>query len=441
MKLFYFYLIIIFLSSCSFDNKSGIWSNESFSISKKDDQFKDFKKFSSSEKLFNEIIEFDDNYKFKISTPKKNIEWKDIFYKNNNNLDNFKYKDLNELSFKSKKISRNKINNLLLFKSKNLVANDENGDLIIFSTGKDNFSHKFNFYKKKYKKIKKKLNLILENNIIFVSDNLGYLYAYNYSEKKILWAKKYKIPFRSNLKITEKMLIASNQNNELIFFDKNNGNIIKAIPTEEDIIKNQFINSLSLDKNSLYFLNSFGSLYSVSLKNIDINWFINLNQSTDLNPSNLFLGNEIINENNKIVISANQSTYIINSENGSILSKFDFSTNLKPLIYENYIFFITKNNLIICMNINTSEIIYSYDINQLIADFLKIDKKDAIFKSYMILNSQIFIFLENSYVLKFKMNGSIDNIYKLPSKIKSQPIIIDESILFLNKKNNLVIIN
>ena len=105
MKLFYFYLIIIFLSSCSFDNKSGIWSNESFSISKKDDQFKDFKKFSSSEKLFNEIIEFDDNYKFKISTPKKNIEWKDIFYKNNNNLDNFKYKDLNELSFKSKKIS------------------------------------------------------------------------------------------------------------------------------------------------------------------------------------------------------------------------------------------------------------------------------------------------------------------------------------------------
>ena len=34
--------------------------------------------------------------------------------------------------------------------------------------------NKFNFYKKKYKKIKKNLNLIVENNIIYVSDNLGF---------------------------------------------------------------------------------------------------------------------------------------------------------------------------------------------------------------------------------------------------------------------------
>jgi hypothetical protein len=30
------------------------------------------------------------------------------------------------------------------------------------------------------------------------------------------------------------------------------------------------------------------------IKTMKINWFINLNQSLDLNPSNLFFGNQII---------------------------------------------------------------------------------------------------------------------------------------------------
>ena len=76
---------------------------------------------------------------------------------------------------------------------------------------------KFNFYKKKYKKINKKLNLIVENNIIYVSDNFGYLYAYNYLDGKLLWAKNYNIPFRSNLKIYKNIIFAANQNNNLFF--------------------------------------------------------------------------------------------------------------------------------------------------------------------------------------------------------------------------------
>ena len=35
--------------------------------------------------------------------------------------------------------------------------------------------------------------MIVENNVVYVSDNLGYLYAYNYNKQKILWAKNYKI--------------------------------------------------------------------------------------------------------------------------------------------------------------------------------------------------------------------------------------------------------
>ena len=52
---------------------------------------------------------------------------------------------------------------------------------------------KFNFYKNKFKKIKKFLNLIVEDSIVYVSDNMGFLYAYDLIKGSIIWAKNYKI--------------------------------------------------------------------------------------------------------------------------------------------------------------------------------------------------------------------------------------------------------
>ena len=128
----------------------------------------------------------------------------------------------------------------------------------------------------------------------FVSDNIGYLYAYDYNKKSVLWAKNYKTPFRSNLKLLDGKIVAASQNNNLFFFNKKNGEIIKKLPTEETIIKNQFINNLSWDDKSYFFINTYGTLYSINSKNLKVNWFLNLNQSIDLNPSNLFFGSEIV---------------------------------------------------------------------------------------------------------------------------------------------------
>ena len=171
--------------------------------------------------------------------------------------------------------------------------------------------NKFNFYKKKFKNIPKKLNIIVQNNIIYISDNLGFLYAFDYFSNKLLWAKNYKIPFRSNLKLYENKLIAANQNNILYFFDKNSGEILKLIPTEETLVKNQFENNISISNNSSYFLNTYGSLYAIDNKSMQIIWFINLNQSNDLNPINLFSSNQIVNYNNKSIVTSNKFTYYL----------------------------------------------------------------------------------------------------------------------------------
>ena len=78
---------------------------------------------------------------------------------------------------------------------------------------------------------------MLKMNIIYISDNIGYLYAFDYNKKKILWAKDYKIPFRSNLKLFKDKIIIANQNNDLFIFNKFNGEILRFIPTEEKSLK------------------------------------------------------------------------------------------------------------------------------------------------------------------------------------------------------------
>ena len=59
----------------------------------------------------------------------------------------------------------------------------------------------------------------------------------------------------------------------------------------------------------------------------------------------------------------------------------------------------------------------------------------------MIVNNKIFIFLKNSFFLKFDFNGKIKNIGKLPYKLNTFPIIVDGSIVFFDFKNRLSVVN
>ena len=96
-------------------------------------------------------------------------------------------------------------------------------------------------------------------------------------------------------------------------------------------------------------------MYAIDNDNIKINWFLNLNQSINLNTSNLFEGSPIINDGDKIVISSKQYTYILDNNSGSILHKKNFSVSIKPIIVQNYLFLITNNDLLISMNLETGK--------------------------------------------------------------------------------------
>ena len=89
--------------------------------------FKDFKKISSSAKVFDKNIPIDQNFNFKLSKPLQNNAWLDIFYDKTNNLKNFRYNDNNIALFKSKRLSKYKINEKILFVGNKLILNDTKG--------------------------------------------------------------------------------------------------------------------------------------------------------------------------------------------------------------------------------------------------------------------------------------------------------------------------
>ncbi len=441
MKIFLFLIFLILLSNCSFDNKSGIWQNNNKIDAKRKGRFEDFITLNTSEKLFNETIPYPSNLQIEFDTITNNVFWKDEFYNDENNFDNFNFNNTNKVIYKSKKLSKFNTNENILFDGKNLIINDIKGNIIIYSLNNEQIILKYNFYKKKYKRIKKKLNTIVQNNIVYVSDNLGYIYALDYKKKNILWGKNYKIPFRSNLKLVDNKLILADQDNNLYILSKINGEKLKTFPTEEAVIKNDFINNLALDSKNLFYLNTYGSLYSIESNKSRINWFVNLNQSLDLDMNSLFNSNPVVIYKNRVIVSTDPYLYILDALNGSTITKKAITSIVKPIISNEKLYLINNDNLLVCINLKNGQIIYSLDISEKIANFLD-TKKNLITINYLYLaNNNIMIFLENSYVVKISSSGKIQSIDKLKEKIGNPPIFIDGSILYLSKNNKLIINN
>lgn len=442
MKLFNIFIVIIFFYGCSFDNKTGIWKDNSITKDNKNNIFKDFESIETGNiKFFNEIIEAEDNFKFFLTTPIENNSWDDIFYNKNNNYDNFIYSNLNQVQLLSKKLSRSKIDTNILYSNNRIITADIKGNIIVYSIEKKKIINKYNFYKNKFKPLKKKLNLKISGNLLYISDNLGFLYAYDYISNKIIWAQKYKVPFRSNIKIEDNKIILADQNNSLFLIDKQNGDIIKQYPTEEVLVKNNYENNFALNDENLFFLNTFGSIYSINLNTLKINWFMNVNTFLNQNLSNLFYAKTIKIFNNKLVVLTSVSLNILDATNGSLLFSKPIIGKTQALISDKYIFLVNNNNLLISLDINTSKIIYSNDITLKISEFLNTKKNKINIKSIYLINNKLYVYLHNSYIVKFNLYGEISDIQKLPVKIKSDPIFIKKLMLYLDNKNRLVILN
>ena len=440
--------LFIIISHCSLDNKTGIWK-EKENIANKDQNLKLEDVFVKS-KIFDKEIILRGNIKLEIDKPLKTNNYLERYFTSSNNIPNIYYNNSNyKISKFKKRIVRfpkkltsnyNKTVDILL-KDDNLISFDHNGTIFVYSfeTGKKILE--YNFYKKKYKKFKKILYLSIKDNSLYVADNIGYAYSIDLDKNKLIWAKNFGVPFRSNIKSINNQIFLANQDNIIYALTTNSGETVWQFSTSPTTLKTNFINNIAIDEgnNELFFLNTSGELYAFDFLRQKIKWFLNVSKSTFNDDSDLFVAAPIVFKNNNILISTDKKLKMFNTTFGQIKWEKKFAVSIKPTITKNNVFLITSNNILVCLDIITGEIIWSKKImklneNKKIKNIKKINH-------LLIANNQVLLFSSTGYLLTYNYkNGNLISINKiLKSGMMNYPIISDGKMFILDKKYKLTI--
>ena len=246
---------LILFTNCSLDTRSGIWTKEKKIEEVETKYFKVLKKKLVRKK------EFNPNFKINLS--------KSYSLKSNDLSNNLLIKDFNRNINKSSKFRFSKIKNFdyfepeLVFDGKNFIFFDDKGSLIKFN---DNFKivWKKNFYTKQEKKLKPILTLSSDQKYLVVFDNVAKYYAIDLISGNLIWSKKNKNPFNSQVKIFNKKIYAIDMNNIVRCISLIDGSEIWNFKSENTFLKSPKRNSLIIKNDIVYFNNSLGDIIAIS---------------------------------------------------------------------------------------------------------------------------------------------------------------------------------
>ena len=436
MKIIFFLSILIIFTSCSFDNKTGIWNDQKTVVIP--EQFSKLKSLEDNKKqdLKTSISKKDSLF---LSSLKKNKNWNDPFFNNLNNTSNISFTE-NEIYNLSNKIVNKKIKKNLLLHENKFVFNDEKGIIYIYSRDIQKLS-KYNFYKKKIKNFSLELFYIIHKNKIIVSDNLGYVYCIDLRTSKLLWAKFFQIPFNSNIKISLDQIFLANSKNDILVLDLISGKKNWSFATDKNIFKSKFSNNLLINNNNIYLLNTNGSLYSINYESKNLNWILSFKNQDD-NVQATFDGKITIIDNNKILIVTEDLISLHQASSGFKFWELKIDTALNPIISNDLIFVLTKDNSVLALETATGNLVWSNDVSKYQKKedrFLSREKKLQLI-DLKLVNNSLYFFTANKIKKINAKTGVFISEFKLPTIIKTNVIFGNGLMYFLDKKNRLVTI-
>ena len=119
------------------------------------------------------------------------------------------------------------------------------------------------------------------------------------------------------------------------------------------------------------------------------------------------------------------------------------SVKIKPIITENNIFLITKNKLLVCLDLKTGQILWSKKIYGQIENIKekKRNSKLGTAKDLIISGQELLILTSNGFLLSFNYkNGKLNSFKKISrSKIASRFSFAEGKMYLMNNNNKLFI--
>ena len=444
-KLLILILFPIIFINCSFGDRTGIWKDLSKELSIKKDRAQYKPIFVKGKKFRKEIS---NDIVVNISKPITNDNWLEQNFTAINFVPHLHYENKKNLVFKSKKICKIKgsiFNSEFepLIVNENIFFYDIFGSIYNYSTSEERIIWKYNFYKKRFKKHFFKINLTIESNNLIVSDNLGYLYSMDAESGKLIWAKNYGIPFRSNIKTDDEYLFLINQDNKFYIIQKSNGEKKIDIETFPSFLKNNHQASISIDpiKKNVYFITTAGEVYSLNYKTNIINCLYKTTIRDFEKKVDLFFSSPIIYKEDSIILSTSVSTISLNTLNGALNWELPFSTYLRQVVLREFIFLVSKDGFILSLDRETGKVIWSNNLFNKSKKFNK--QKIGEINSLMLISNQIFMTTSKGYFLFANyQNGKIINYAKVDKTgFFTKPIVANKNIYIINRKMRVLVFN
>jgi len=442
IKYFVFFLIFLLSTNCSFDNKTGIWTEDSKKIKRISKQEQQRNKsevinvYSSKNYLLKEIPP---TKSVILTKARKNSSWKMAGLNLQNFFGNIYLSGINN-NFLREKIGKDKFSisqkttSPLIFND-NIFFSDDTGTIFsINQRGK--VIWKKNIYNKINKSIYKNLSLSIYKDKIFIADNLGFIYAMSIESGKLIWIKNHGIPLRSNIKIFNDKIFVINQDNRIICFDIKQGSKIWDVRSLSSFIKSQSLLSLAISKEgNLIVLNSSGELLKIRARNGTIIWSLNVAVSTFAYATDFFKSSDIVLNGNDIIFSSMTSIFSFNLSNGYLNWIKEIGSESTPIIDGKNIFLVSDDGFFINIDRNTGKIIWSTNILKI----LKQRKQKTQITGFIMGSDKIYAVSLNGYLIVCSAaSGRVEYFKKISDKITTSPIISNGSLYILTSSSRIL---
>ena len=399
---------------------------------KKIENNKNIKKIFSEEKKI--TAEFNKELKLdltKIRTNNKIID-------NQNNYGSQEYngsvKKIGNYKF-SKLDNINQLNYKPLFLDDGLIFFDNKGSIIRYDNNQKVLWKK-NHYSKSEKKLKPRLNFVLEDENLLVTDSIAKYYSVNINTGEINWLKNNIYPFNSEIKKNKKRIFVVDYKNILRCYNINDGSECWNLPTEDSFTMSNSNFSLIIVNDMIIFSNSLGDITGVDIESGLITWQLPTQSSTIINEIYNFKISKLVSDGKSIFFSNNKKEfYSIDVKTGTINWINEINSNLTPIISDDLIFTVSNEGFLYVVEKNKGNILRITDIY---INYKSKKRKDVKPIGFAIGNTKLYLTsTDGKMIIVDLSHGNIIGSEKVSGNFASQPFIFNQN-LFIIRNGSIV---
>ena len=426
----YLLIFFLFICACSFNPNSRFWT--------KDIDIKDKDNILITNLIVNkDIVEEEINQNLKI-----NLNDKYNKYYSYNSLDN-KFSQINYdgILKKESRFKFSKINDYNIFKPEPLFYK---GGIIFFNSKgtilKFDYNSKLLWKKNIYNKKERKKGPILffgiDKSNLIVADNLANFYSLNLVNGKLIWKKKNSSPFSSQIKTKFDKFYLIDHENVIRSISSNDGKVNWKLFTEKFLIKSKKRLSITIQNDTLFFINTLGDITAVNINNGDLLWQTPTQNTLGYGSTFKLINSDLVLDENSIYFSNNKNEFFsINTDNGLINWKQSINSTLSPVIIQNLIFSVSKKGYLKIIDKNNGKLIKSTFIFD---NIKKKEIKKILPTGFLIGKKNVYMTTNNGKLFIIDLiTGKTKKIIKFGNQPISKPFIID-NYLYLVKNNSII---